>query len=144
MKKIFPFLTYAGALPFIICTMYLYMDIYKIPILGPVKSVLSIYGLVITSFLAGAHWGQHLNVHKEQWQYFLSIVSNIIAVMLWFSFLVLSFKMLMGMFVVAFIVLLIIDYWLYLENVITRYYFQTRLFVSVIVIISLTISGIVS
>ena len=50
----------------------------------------------------------------------------------------------MGMFVATFIALLVIDHRLFRTDLITRYYFQTRFIVSVTVIISLIISGIIS
>ncbi len=144
MKKIFTYLIYAGAMPFIVCAVCLGFDIHQIPMLGSVRKILSVYGLVIASFLAGSHWGQYLQINKVRWSHFLPIFSNILAVLLWIGFLVLSFKVLMGMFVVAFVVLLVIDHRLFQMNLITRHYFQTRFFVSTIVIISLIISGIVS
>lgn len=52
--------------------------------------------------------------------------------------------MLMVMFAAAFIILLTIDYRLFRMDLITRHYFQTRFFVSTIVIVSLIISGSVS
>lgn len=143
MKKIFPYLAYAGAVPCILCAACLNVDIQEIPLLGSVERILSVYGLVIASFLAGTHWGQHLHISKSLWSYSLPILSNIIAVLLWFGFLVLSFKMQMAMFVIAFVVLLIIDHRLFQIDLITHHYFQTRFFVSAIVIISFIISGIV-
>ena len=144
MKKIFSYLTYAGAMPFIFCAICLSADIQQLPLLGSIEKILSVYGLVISSFLAGAHWGQHLQLNKGVWSRSLPILSNIIAVSLWFGFLVLSFKMLMIMFVAVFVVLLIIDHRLFQIGFITSHYFQTRFFVSAIVIISLIISGIIS
>lgn len=144
MKKISPYLTYAGTIPFIFCTVYLGIGIQELPLLGSVKQILSIYGLMISSFLAGSHWGQHLHLNKNPCSYFLPIFSNIILVLLWIGFLVLSFKGVMGMLVVAFIFLLMIDFRLFQMEVIARHYFQTRFFVSVTVIISLIVAGIES
>lgn len=144
MKKIFPYLTYAGAIPFVFCAVCLSFDIQILPLLCSIERILSVYGLVISSFLAGAHWGQHLHINKSQWVRFLPIFSNVIAVLLWLGFLVLSFKMQMAIFIVAFVVLLIIDHRLFQMDIITRHYFQTRFIVTAIVIVSLIISGIVS
>ena len=73
MKKIFPYLTYAGAIPFIFFAVCLVSDIQELPFLGSVKKILSVYGLVISSFLAGAHWGQHLHMNKGLWRLSLPI-----------------------------------------------------------------------
>ena len=144
MKKIFPYLTYAGAIPFVFCAACLGLEIQQVPVFGSVKTILSVYGLGISSFLAGAHWGQHLHINKSEWARFLPIFSNVIAVLLWLGFLVLSFTMQMAMFVAAFVALLIIDHRLFQMDIIIRHYFKTRFFVSAIVIISLIISGIAS
>lgn len=143
MKKIFLYLTYAGTIPFIFCAIFLSADIQQLPLLGSVEKILSVYGLVISSFLAGAHWGQHLHI-QGFWSRALPILSNIILILLWFGFLMGSFKMLMAMFVVTFFVLLVIDYRLFQINLITHHYFQARLLATVLVIISLALSEIVS
>lgn len=144
MNKIFIYLTYAGAIPFILCAFYLSFNIKELPFLGSVDKILSLYGLVISTFLAGSHWGQHLHLNKGLWDRFLPISSNIITVFLWFSFIVFSFKTLLLILVISFIILLFIDYQLLKSDLITNYYFRTRFFVSVIVIISLIISGLMS
>lgn len=141
MKKIFPYLTYAGTIPFIFCALCLYANMQELPILGSIEKILSVYGLVIAAFLAGSHWGQHLHINNNKWVILLPVLSNIIAILLWFSFLILNFKILMVMYIAVFIVLLIIDYCLFRANLITDSYFKTRFKVSFIVIISLIISG---
>ena len=144
MKRIFPYLTYAGAAPFIFFAVCLSADIPELPLLGSVEKILSAYGLVISSFLTGIHWGQHLHINQGKWNFSLPLLSNMITVLLWLSFLALSFKILMGVFVAAFVIILIIDYRLFQIKLITHHYFQTRFFVSTIVIISLIISGALS
>lgn len=144
MQKIYPYLTYAGAIPFVFCAICLLSGVTQIPLLGSVEQVLSIYALVISTFLAGAHWGQHLQMDKGPFGLILPISSNLLAVLLWIGFLVLAFKALMIMFVAAFLSLLIIDNRLFHADLISRHYFQTRVIVSTIVIVALIISGIFS
>ena len=142
MKKLYLYLTYAGALPFIICAACLAFNIEFIPLLGATEQVLSVYALIIATFIAGNHWGQHLYI-KNKWQYHLPISSNVIVIALWFGFLTLSFKLLIAIFVAAFIVLLIIDQRLFRHNLITRRYFQMRCLATAIVVSALVISGII-
>ena len=142
MKKLYLYLTYAGALPFIICAVCLAFDITLIPLLGTTKQVLSVYALTIATFIAGNHWGQHLYMNNK-WQYHLPILSNIIVITLWFGFLILPFRPLLAILIVAFLVLLIIDQRLFRHNLITRRYFQMRCFATAIVVSTLVISGIV-
>lgn len=144
MKRIFPYLTYAGAIPFVFCAGCLVFGIQQLPLIGSVERVLTVYGLVISTFLCGALWGQHLYLNEGPWARVLPILSNVIAVLLWIGFLILSFKMIIAMLVATFVILLMIDHRLFLIDLITHHYFQTRLFVSSIVIVSLIISGIFS
>ena len=144
MTKTFYYLIYAGTIPFILCSICFSAGIKSIYLLGSVDKILSAYGLVILSFLSGSHWGQHLYINRIIWGCTLPVLSNIIAVLLCFSFLVLSFKELVAIFVAAFIILLIIDHRLFQMHLISDHYFQTRCFVSAIVIISLIISGALS
>ena len=144
MTKAFYYLIYAGTIPFILCSICFSTDIKSIYLLGSVDKILSAYGLVILSFLSGSHWGQHLYINRRIWGCTLPVLSNIIAVLLCFSFLVLSFKELVAIFVASFIILLIIDHRLFQMYLISDHYFQTRCFVSAIVIISLIISGALS
>ena len=55
MKKPSPYLTFAGAIPFVACAFLLMIDVVTVPMLGSVVDILSAYGLVIASFMAGAH-----------------------------------------------------------------------------------------
>lgn len=144
MTKTFYYLIYAGTIPFILCSICFSAGIKSIYLLGSVDKILSAYGLVILSFLSGSHWGQHLYINRRIWGCTLQVLSNIIAVLLCFSFLVLSFKELAAIFVAAFIILLIIDHRLFQMHLISDHYFQTRCFVSAVVIISLIISGALS
>ena len=144
MTKTFYYLIYAGTIPFILCSICFSAGIKSIYLLGSVDKILSAYGLVILSFLSGSHWGQHLYINRRIWGCTLPVLSNIIAVLLCFSFLVLDFKKLVAIFVAAFIILLIIDHRLFQMHLISDHYFQTRCFVSAIVIISLIISGALS
>lgn len=141
MNKLRPYLMYAGAIPFILCAFCLFVDINSLPILGDVEHVQSAYALVIASFMAGAHWGQHFNLDGE-WERRLPIASNIITVAIWIAFLVFGFKAQMVFFCLAFIGLLFIDYRLFKDRHISKRYFQQRTIVTAIVVLALVVSGI--
>lgn len=140
MIKLSRYLTYLGTLPFIFCMVCFITDVNFILILGNVEKIFSVYGLVIASFMAGAHWGQHLSL-KDNWNIYLPIFSNIIAVFLWISFLVFPFKILTIILGISFLILLLIDKNLYHHGLISRYYFDTRFWVTLIVISTIIISG---
>ncbi|MEN2751179.1 DUF3429 domain-containing protein [Psychrobacter sp. FBL11] len=143
MKKPSPYLTFAGTIPFIACAIFITMGIDAIRILGTTAHVLSVYGLVIASFMAGAHWGNHLALADDNtWAIKIPIFSNIIALGLWLGFLSLSTVGFIRLLVVGFIGLLIIDYNLQQAQIISHVYFKVRKYVTVIVVLALIISAV--
>ncbi|MCH1782488.1 DUF3429 domain-containing protein [Psychrobacter glaciei] len=142
MKKPSPYLTFAGTIPFIACAFLLMIDVVTVPILGSVANILSAYGLVIASFMAGAHWGNHLDLADDnKWAVRLPLYSNVIALGLWLGFLSLSASSFIWLLVIGFISLLVIDYSLHRAQIISHTYFQVRKYVTTIVVISLVIAG---
>ena len=142
MKKPSPYLTFAGAIPFVACAFLLMMNVVTVPILGSVVDILSAYGLVIASFMAGAHWGNHLDLADDnKWAIRLPLYSNVIALGLWLGFLILSASSFIWLLVIGFISLLIIDYSLHRAQIINHTYFKVRQYVTAIVVISLVIAA---
>ena len=43
MQKIFPYLTYAGAIPFVFCAFCLSIDIQQLPLFSSIEIILSAY-----------------------------------------------------------------------------------------------------
>ena len=142
MKKPSPYLTFAGAIPFVACAFLLMIDVVTVPMLGSVVDVLSAYGLMIGSFMAGAHWGNHLSLTEDnEWRVKLPIYSNVIALGLWLGFLTLSASSFIWLLVIGFISLLVIDYSLHRAQIISYIYFKVRQYVTAIVVISLVIAA---
>ena len=142
MKKPSPYLTFAGTIPFIACAFLLMIDIETVPILGSVADILSAYGLVIGSFMAGAHWGNHLGLDDDnKWAIKLPIYSNVIVLGLWLGFLILSASSFIWLLVIGFISLLVIDASLHRAQIISHAYFKVRQYVTAIVVISLGIAA---
>lgn len=137
------YFTYAGIIPFLVCTFLFIFKIQMIPLLGAVQKIIGVYALVIVSFMTGVHWGQHLE-RSDKWSIYLPVTSNIISVLLWLLYLVLPFKWLLIAIAISFIVLLYIDKKLFQESLITRKYFHTRCIATMIVLLALLISGIYS
>lgn len=142
IKKTSPYLTFLGAIPFVICAICITMDIDAIRVLGKTTDVLSVYGLVIASFMAGAHWGNHLGLTEDNpWALMLPILSNIVALTLWLGFLILPVVGFIWLLVIGFISLLMIDYGLYHAQIITYQYVIVRKYVTMIVVVSLIIAA---
>ena len=142
MKKPSPYLTFAGAIPFVACAFLLMIDVVTVPMLGSVGDVLSAYGLVIASFMAGAHWGNHLDLADDnKWAIRLPLYSNVIALGLWLGFLILSASSFIWLLVVGFISLLVIDYSLHRAQIISDVYFKIRQYVTAIVVVSVVVAA---
>lgn len=141
MKKPSPYLTFAGAIPFVICAFLMTVGVTAIPVLGATAYVLSVYGLVIASFMAGAHWGNHLSVADDNtWALKLPVFSNIIALGLWFGFLGLSATGFIWLLILGFVSLLVVDYGLYHAQIISHEYFKVRKYVTWIVVFALMVA----
>lgn len=142
MKKPSPYLTFAGAIPFVACALLLVIGISDIPILGATADVLSAYGLVIASFMAGSQWGNHLSLaDDDKWAIRLPLVSNVIAIVLWLGFLVFPVVGFIWLLIVGFASMWMIDYGLNRARIITPDYFKVRTYVTAIVVVSLIVAA---
>lgn len=138
------YLAYAGLLPFIVTTVCISAGIESLPLFGRVDKILSVYTLVITSFLAGAHWGQGLIILDASWAIYLAILSNALAIMLWLGFILTGFKTKISMFAVLLGLLLYVDHQLFKIGVISSDYYCLRFRVSCVVISLLILAGVLT
>ena len=143
MTKPSPYLTFAGTLPFIACAALITFGVDAIRVLGRTEEVLTVYGLVIATFMAGAQWGNHLSLAEDNsWAIRLPIVSNVFALVLWFGFLTLAAADFIWLLIFNFISLFIIDYGLYQAQIINAKYFTVRKYVTLIVVIALIVAAV--
>ena len=133
---LYTYLMSAGALPFLISALLLALGIHTLPLLKNVQHLVSVYGLVIASFIAGTHWGQHFKP-KHSKVTLLLVSSNIYALLLWISYLVLPLPQFFLALIALFILLLWIDKELYQAQEISAHYFRMRCIISGLVITSL-------
>ena len=134
------YLVYAGSLPFIILTAFLLFDAEFVPYLGETINILATYGLIISVFLAGVHWGQYL-ASVDGSPIYLPIISNIIAVFVWVAYLSMPIYVYLISLIFVFILLLTIDFRLAKIDQISQSYFRLRLRITMIVLISLAVSA---
>ena len=140
--KIQMLLTYAGAFPFVFFAICILFDIRNLPLFGNVIHSTTIYGLIIASFMAGAHWGQQLYL-KSKPKLLLQVSSNINAIVLWIGYLNLYSKSFIFILILSFYISVKVDYLLYQNALINREYFIfTRIPATIIVIVSLLITRI--
>lgn len=96
-------LAYLGTLPFAAGFLLPLLGMTQLPVLGDVPQAALLYGVVIVSFMAGVHWGQHLS-RPEQVPAFFLLASNAVALTAWFAAWLLplagAYAVLAGLFVV--------------------------------------------
>ena len=134
------YFVYAGSLPFIILAVFLVCEVDFVPYLGQTINILATYGLIISVFLAGVHWGQYL-ASIDGSAIYLPIMSNIIAVFVWVAYLFMPIYGYLILLIFIFILLLIIDLKLAKTDQISQSYFKIRLRVTTIVLIALVVSA---
>ena len=136
-------LTYLGAVPFLLAlaiACYGYFDLSELTgkeiRFTRFKSYMMAhtYGAVIVAFLAGIQWGVSLNQPSNK-QYF--IISNVLALMAWFS--LFSFASFAGIatLVAAFMLALWVDRHAHQAGLIPNWFWQLRLRISALVILTL-------
>ena len=129
----------AGVLPFVTGAVLLLSGVNSVPLLGSVVAATATYGLVITVFLTGIHWGQQLSLGQAAPGLFVS--SNIIAVSVWLLWLFLSPRLFMVMLTIPMTILLFIDFKLKQNNVIGFHYLRSRAVITAVAIASLILSA---
>ena len=96
------------------------------------------YGLAIVSFLTGFHWATQIYEPQES-SFNLLLVSNVVFLLVWFAFVLGDLRMALGAQLIALLVLLGIDRWLYTTGLITRHYLNVRTVATALAVISLLV-----
>jgi hypothetical protein len=137
-RKLYPVLTYAGALPFVACALMPLFGMETLWNLGSYVHVAAAYGLAIVCFLCGAHWGTYL-YNRAAAPDNLFVTSNVIVVACWFAFLMAAQAITLFVLILAFLCLLFIDYRLLRAGLLTEYYFRMRTIATVIAVASFAV-----
>ena len=101
-----------------------------------INYLVSIYSIIIISFISGTHWGIFLN-NKIPINLFAS--SNIVTITVYFSFLTLDNFYFTLISIISFTSLLLFDFYIYKQAITLIDYFVIRFLVSMIVIFSLLV-----
>jgi len=136
--RLYAGLAIAGTLPFVACALLPLFGIESIPVFGRLDTLASAYGLAIVCFLAGAHWGNYLLARGDT-PLNLFVTSNVIFLFVWFAFVGANLAWAITAQLVAFLVLLAIDYRLKTGGMISDDYFRVRLVATMIACVSLLI-----
>ena len=129
-------LAYSGSAPFVACAILHILGHSQIPNIGTTLNVALVYGLLIVSFMSGIHWGVYLS-HHEKISLNLFIISNVITLISWFVYLLGGVLFQVLALIAAFLCLLAIDLKLIDDDIIDIDYYNMRVGVTIIVVISL-------
>jgi hypothetical protein len=134
-RRLSMLLTYAGTLPLVIAAAGLIVGR-----LDPnlVVVVASTYSAMIVAFLAGIHWACYL-FFAERCSYNLLITSNIVALLAWLSLLIPHQQFLLGLQILCFLFVLLLDDKLRRADILPSWFYALRRNATVIVVVSLFI-----
>jgi hypothetical protein len=131
-SRLYKALALTGAVPFAASA---FMALAGIDVPVPAALVASSYGLTIISFLCGVHWGTYLYRDSEA-PLNLFLTSNVIVVAAWLTWLLASLGVALGTQVLAFAILLLIDYRMFSLGLVTQDYFVTRFEATTVAVLS--------
>lgn len=142
-KNLDIYLAYFGLIPFVFFSLCLILGYSDFLIFGNIIKAISLYGVVIASFMAGTNWGRQINLEPSSTKIFIQLTSNLNAIIIWFGYLNLDPKDFILLLIAEFLVLLKVDYYFLKLNLIsTKYFKYIRLPITLCVVVSLTISWI--
>lgn len=139
MHRLTAILTYAGALPFVMCAALPLAGIAGIPGLGAYEGIAASYGAIIASFMAGTHWGLAMTQQGVTGAVIV-ILSVILALGAWMAWLLVAPIIAVTAYIKIFALLLIGDILLYRRGVISSAYFRLRLGVTCVVILAIAVT----
>jgi len=140
-KKNLPYiLIFLGSIPFVFFSFlriisleeFLYLDI---------DYILSIYSLSIISFICGSHWGLFLT--KNSLKINLFFLSNLLTISSFLGILFLKMNYFFLLQILIFIILLLIDFYIYRQNITQLKYIYSRVIITILVVLCLIIPVII-
>lgn len=135
-RRLYSLLTLAGALPFMAAALLLPFGITSLGPLGSTVELALSYGLAIICFLAGVHWATYL-YRREASPGNLFVASNAVVLGTWIPFLLAPARIVAVAMIVAFLVLLWVDYRLERLAVIDGHYLALRKAATLLAVLSL-------
>lgn len=127
MSKIqtYSLLALMGAFPFIACAILPLLGVAAIYPIGPLDAVASSYGLAISSFVAGSHWGIFVRESKDL-PINLFYTSNVALLAVWITYVTAPLPWQLIVQIATFALLWGIDRQLRGADLISEHYFRIR------------------
>jgi hypothetical protein len=135
-RHVYTVLMLAGTLPFLACALLPAAGIESLGRLGPLDELAAVYGLAILSFLTGIHWATQL-YGRAALPIDLFVGSNIVFLAVFIAFVASSLRWALATQLMAFPLLLVVDYNLLQRGLITQHYLGMRFIATALACFSL-------
>ncbi|NIV18888.1 MAG: DUF3429 family protein [Woeseiaceae bacterium] len=135
-RPIYSALMLAGVTPFLASALLPLTGVEDFGPLGRPDRLASAYGLAIICFLTGIHWATQLYA-RESAPFNLFIGSNIVFLAVWIAYVATSLQWALATQLLAFPLLLAIDYRLCRKDLISRQYLRLRFIATALACFSL-------
>ena len=134
-KKNLPYiLIFLGSIPFVFFSFLRIISLEEFLYLD-VNYILSIYSLSIISFICGSHWGLFLTNNTLKINLFF--LSNFLTISSFFGILFLKMNYFFLLQILILIILLLIDFYIYRQNITQLKYIYSRIIITNLVVICL-------
>ena len=140
-KKNLPYiLIFLGSIPFVFFSFLRIISLEEFLHLD-IDYILSIYSLSIISFICGSHWGLFLTNNTLKINLFF--LSNLLTISSFFGILFLKMNYFFLLQILIFIILLLIDFYIYRQNITQLKYIYSRVIITILVVLCLIIPVII-
>ena len=140
-KKNLPYiLIFIGSIPFVFFSFLRIISLEEFFYLD-INYILSIYSLSIISFICGSHWGLFLTNNTLKINLFF--LSNFLTISSFFGILFLKINYFFLLQILILIILLLIDFYIYRQNITQLKYIYSRILITTLVVICLIIPVII-
>ena len=135
-RQIYSALTIAGVTPFLACALLPLAGIDAIEPLGKLDQLASSYSMAILCFLTGIHWATQLYA-RDRAPLNLFIGSNVVFLAVWIAYVASGLTWALSTQLVAFPLLLSVDFRLQRVGLISRHYLGMRFIATAVACFSL-------
>ena len=136
-KKNLPYiLIFLGSIPFVFFSFLRIISLEEF-FYFDINYILSIYSLSIISFICGSHWGLFLTNNTLKINLFF--LSNLLTISSFFGILFLKMNYFFLLQILIFIILLLIDFHIYRQNITQLKYIYSRVIITILVVLCLII-----
>lgn len=145
-KQMYTSLMTVGCLPFVVAALGPYFGVFELPFFGNLQTTVAYYGLAIVSFMAGMQWGISLMPSTSEQPGYASkmcpirmmLASNVFVLVPWLIVCALGVGVSYYFsLAVTFMLMVLTDYRLMSRGILSGHYYQMRLIVTGVVVVSL-------